>query len=74
MAEKLATYDPAAALIDNQEIVFFMADAVETGDSTYIAKALDVVSRAKVVSGTRTVYGLSDYPDRCNERRNQTQK
>ena len=74
MTEKLATYDPPAALVDDQEIAFFMADAVETGDWTYIAKALDVVSRAKVVSGTGTVYGLSDYPDRCNERRNQTQK
>jgi DNA-binding phage protein len=33
MTEKLIAYDPAAALVDDEEIAFFMADAVETGDS-----------------------------------------
>lgn len=70
MAEKLTTYDPADALVDDEEIAFFMADAFETGDSTYIAKALDVVARAKVVSGTGAVSGVSSYP----EHRNRAQK
>lgn len=64
MTEKLTTYDPAAALVDDEEIAFFIADAFATGDSAYSAKALDVVARAKVVSGTGTVSGLSNYPER----------
>ena len=47
MVEKLTTYDPATALVDDEEIAFFMADAFETGDAAYIAKALGVVARAK---------------------------
>ncbi|MFA5521557.1 MAG: transcriptional regulator [Castellaniella sp.] len=46
MAEQLTNYDPAAALVDVDEIAFFMADAFETGDAAYVAKALDVVVRA----------------------------
>ncbi|MDN3987201.1 addiction module antidote protein [Zwartia vadi] len=47
MTEKLTTYDPAFALVDDEEIAFFMADAFETGDPEYIAKAQGVVARAK---------------------------
>jgi probable addiction module antidote protein len=47
MTEKLTTYDPATALVDDEEIAFFMADALETGDAAYVAKALCVVTRAK---------------------------
>jgi probable addiction module antidote protein len=47
MTEKLTTYDPANALVDDEEIAFFMADSLETGDAAYIAKALGVVSRAR---------------------------
>jgi hypothetical protein len=46
MAEKLTTYDPATALVNAEEIAFFVADAQETGDATYIVKALDVAARA----------------------------
>src|SRR3546814_13471471 len=46
MAEKLTTYDPAAALVDDEEIAAFMADAFETGDAAYIAHALGIVARA----------------------------
>lgn len=35
---KLTQYDPAVALVDDEEIAVFMADALETGDATYIAK------------------------------------
>ena len=68
MAEKLRTYDPAAALVDDEEIVFFIADAFETGDSAYIAKMLDVVARAKGVSGTVKVSELPGYPERRNRK------
>ena len=47
MTEKTTTYNPAKALVDDEEIAFFMADAFETGDASYIAKALDVVAQAK---------------------------
>lgn len=40
MAESLYDYDPAAALNSEEAIAIFMADAFETGDAAYIAKAL----------------------------------
>jgi len=45
MNEKLIAYNPAAALVDNEEIAFFMADTVETGDSAYMARTRDAVAR-----------------------------
>ena len=59
MAEKLTTYDPAAALVDDEEIAYFMADAFETGDASYIAKALGVVARAKGMTEISRQTGLS---------------
>ncbi|NKC05462.1 addiction module antidote protein [Brucella haematophila] len=59
MAEKLTTYDPAAALVDDEEIAAFMADAFETGDAAFIAKALGVVARAKGMSEISRKTGLS---------------
>lgn len=56
---KLTDYDPASALVDNEEIAFFMADALATGDAAYIAKALGVVARAKGMSQVATETGLS---------------
>jgi len=48
MSEQLLySYDPAAALDGPQAIAIFMANALETGDAAYIAKALGVVARAK---------------------------
>ena len=55
----LTTYDPALALVDDEEIAFFMADAMETGDSAYIAKALGIVARAKGMSQIAAETGLS---------------
>ena len=37
----------AAALVTDDEIAFFMADAFEIGDTAYIAKALGVVARPR---------------------------
>ena len=59
MTEKLTTYDPALALVDDEEIAFFMADALETGDSAYIAQALGVVARAKGMAQIAKQTGLS---------------
>ena len=56
---KLTQYDPAAALVDDEEIAVFMADALETGDATYIAKALGVVARAKGMANIAAETGLS---------------
>ncbi len=47
MKEPIYDYDPAAALDSAEAIALFMADAFETGDTAYIAKALGVVARAK---------------------------
>lgn len=52
-------YDFSAALVDDEEIAFFMADALETGDAAYIAKALGVVARAKGMTDVATETGLS---------------
>jgi probable addiction module antidote protein len=59
MVEKLTTYDPAAALVDNEEIAVFMSDALETGDAAYIAKALGVVARARGMTQIASETGLS---------------
>jgi probable addiction module antidote protein len=50
MTEKLYPYDPASALIDDTAIAFFMADALATGDASYIAKCVGVVARAKAMA------------------------
>jgi probable addiction module antidote protein len=47
MTEKLTPYDPAAALVNEEEIEAFLADALETGDAAFIAKAMQIVARAK---------------------------
>ncbi len=58
MTEKLTTYDPASALVDDTEIAFFMAEALETGDASYIAKCVGVVARAKGMAGIAEETGL----------------
>ena len=57
MTEPLYDYDPAAALDSPESIAIFMADAFETGDAAYIAKALGVVARAK---GMNTISQQTD--------------
>ncbi|MBS5774075.1 MAG: putative addiction module antidote protein [Enterobacter cloacae] len=56
---KLTPYDPAAALVNDEAIALFMADALETGDAAYIARALGVIARAKGMSDIATETGLS---------------
>lgn len=59
MTDKLTTYDPAAALVNDEETAFFMADALETGDAGYIANALGIIARAKGMSQIAAQTGLS---------------
>lgn len=59
MKEKLSDYDPALALDSQEAIATFLADAFETGDSSYIAKALGVVARARGMSEIAKETGLS---------------
>jgi probable addiction module antidote protein len=56
---KLTVYDPADALINEEEIAVFMADAMETGDAAYIAKAMGIVARAKGMATVAAETGLS---------------
>ena len=55
----LYEYDPAAALKSQETIAIFMADAFETGDVAFIAKALGVVARAKGMTEISRETGLS---------------
>lgn len=57
--QQLTPYDPANALLNDEDIAIFMADVLETGDSAYIAKALGVVARAKGMSDIARQTGLS---------------
>jgi len=59
MSERIYDYDPAAALESEEAISVFLADALETGDSAYVAKALGVVARAKGMSDLARETGLS---------------
>lgn len=59
MSNKLTNYDPAKALVDEEEINFFIADAFETGDAAYIAQALGIVARAKGMTKIAAETGLS---------------
>lgn len=53
-------YDPSAALGSEEAIAVFLADAFETGDSAYIAKALGVVARAK-----EKLERIREHPEDC---------
>jgi probable addiction module antidote protein len=59
MTKKLTAYDPAIALVNDDEIAAFLADALETGDAAFIAKSLGVVARAKGMAEIAKQTGLS---------------
>jgi probable addiction module antidote protein len=59
MNKRLTNYDPASALVDHEEIAFFMADALQTGDAAYIAQALGIVARARGMAAVASETGLS---------------
>ena len=59
MTEKLYDWDAAEYLDSPEAISMFMADAMETGDAAYIAKALGVVARAHGMTQIARKTGLS---------------
>lgn len=56
---KTFPYDPAEDLVSKEGIAIFMADALETGDAAYIAKALGIVACAKGMTELARETGLS---------------
>ena len=74
MTEKLTNYDPAKALVDDEEIAFFIADALETNDSAYIANAMGIVARAKgiVEIAKETGFSVEYIYDTLNDHGNNT--
>lgn len=59
MSKELYDYDPADALKSDEAIEVFLADAFETGDARYIAKAVGVVARAKGMTKIARETGLA---------------
>lgn len=59
MADQLTNFDPAEALVDDEAVAVFMADAFESGDAGYIAHALGVVARAHGMTEIARKTGLS---------------
>lgn len=59
MTEYFTGFDAAEYLDNPKALEMFMADAFETGDAAYIAKALGVVARAKGMSQIAQDTGLS---------------
>lgn len=45
MSERFYDYDPAEALDSAEAIEVFLADALETGDASYVAEAVEVAKR-----------------------------
>ncbi|AWT31306.1 MULTISPECIES: addiction module antidote protein [Pseudomonas aeruginosa group] len=59
MTEKIYDYDPAQALDSPEAMALFIADALDTGDTAYIAKAMGVVARAKGMTELAKETGLA---------------
>lgn len=59
MPEIFTEFDPAEYLSNPNVIAEFISDALETGDSAYIAKAMGVVARAKGMTELANETGLS---------------
>lgn len=59
MTEQLFNYDPAEALDGPEAIAEFLADALDTGDAAYIARAMGVVARAKGMTELAKETGLA---------------
>ena len=58
MPEKLTTFDPADFLETEADRAQFISEALETGDSVFIAKALGIVARSKGMSAIATDTGM----------------
>jgi probable addiction module antidote protein len=49
MAEEFFPFDPAEVLNSREAIEYFLAEVFKSGDADYIAKALSIVARAKII-------------------------
>lgn len=58
MTEKLTTFDPAEYLETEADRVQFITEALETGDSVFVAKALGIVARSKGMTAIATDTGI----------------
>jgi probable addiction module antidote protein len=59
MALETTAFDPAEYLDNDEAIAGYLTDALETGDSAFIADALGVVARAKGMKQIAEDAGLS---------------
>lgn len=59
MTEQISDYDPAKALDGPEAMAMFIADALHTGDTAYVANAMSVVARAKGMTALANETGLS---------------
>ena len=59
MTEQIYDYDPAQALDSPEAMALFIADALDTGDTAYIAKAMGVVASAKGMTELAKETGLA---------------
>lgn len=59
MTEQIYDYDPAQALDSPEAMALFIADALDIGDTAYIAKAMGVVARAKGMTELAKETGLA---------------
>ncbi|WP_449434386.1 addiction module antidote protein [Pseudomonas putida] len=59
MTETFFEFDAADYLTTPEAIAQFMTDALETGDASYVAKAVGVIARAKGMSELAMETGLS---------------
>jgi len=58
MIETFTEFDPAEYLSTSETIAEFMSDALETGDASYVAKAMGTVARAKGMTEPRRDTGV----------------
>ena len=59
MTEKLATFDRAELLPDNEAIAIYMDGVFESGDASYMAHALGIVARARGMTQLARETGLA---------------
>ncbi|WP_369987540.1 addiction module antidote protein [Pseudomonas xanthosomatis] len=59
MTESFFEFDAAEYLTTPEAIAEFMTDALQTGDASYVAKAVGVVARARGMSELARETGLS---------------
>jgi probable addiction module antidote protein len=59
MSDTFTEFDPGAYLTSPVAAAEFMADALQTGDASYIARAMGVVARAKGMTELARETGLS---------------